>query len=259
MTSIAFTRSFVTFRVDTLKKQPVTVSHKPPFSLNNARIQLDCCCDISDKRNGASQRFVLGANCKTERVGVTHDIWTEPNSDYIPVFARDRFLILKAWARAGKQVMLYPPSLGPQPERQTGRIEDTYDSVRIDIAYCDSVELSTGRDIVAAVLAGQPLVARTTMQSERYTAVIEYLVKTMNANERDTVYQTDTGPILLPDLSREPDDLINGMELAFIAFNSPSWAEVIVRAPTPVAEGVNVHHYSRPVRLDARNVVMGLS
>jgi hypothetical protein len=115
MPSVAFARSFITFRVDTLKKQPVTVSHKPPFSLNNARIQLDCCCDITDKRSGASQRFVLGANCKTERVGVTHDIWTEPNADYIPVFSRDKFLILKAWARAGKQVSSILRRWAPSP------------------------------------------------------------------------------------------------------------------------------------------------
>ena len=40
--------------------------------------------------------------------------------------------------------------------------------------------------------------------------MVEYPVKTMNANERDMVYQTDTGPVLLPDLSAETEKLFDG-------------------------------------------------
>jgi hypothetical protein len=86
--------------------------------------------------------------------------------------------------------------------------------------------------------------------TERYEAEIEYPVKTINANERDIVYQTDTGPILFPDLDREPDDLINGLELAFTAANAADWTQFIIRTPTPIAEGVEVYHYSRSIRMD---------
>ena len=77
-----FSRSFLTFRLDFEKKAPATVSHRPPYSLNNARIQIECRCRLTDKRTGEMQTFVLGASCKTERVGVDHDIWTEPNADF---------------------------------------------------------------------------------------------------------------------------------------------------------------------------------
>ena len=50
MNTIDFARSFLTFRIDTLKKPPQTVSHPPPYTLNSARIQLDCVCDIRDRR-----------------------------------------------------------------------------------------------------------------------------------------------------------------------------------------------------------------
>ena len=70
MNATDFSRSFLTFRIDTEKKPPRTVSHQPPYSLNNARIQLDCRCQISDLASGQSASFVLGASCKTERVGV---------------------------------------------------------------------------------------------------------------------------------------------------------------------------------------------
>jgi hypothetical protein len=258
MNAIDFSRSFLTFRVDVLKKPPVTVSHKPPFTLNNARIPLDCRCEIVEKRTGRAHEFVLGVSCKTERVGVEQDIWTDPNADFVPIMSREQFLLLKTFDRAGKQVMLYPPSLGVQPERQVGRIEETFDSVRFDVAYCGGEVLETADRIVEATLSNHPLVARTRIEGDRYTAILDYPVKTINANERDTIYQPDTGPVLFPDLSREPVDLIGGFELAFIAFNTPHWAEFLVRVPTQVAEGVSVYHYSRPVRLETDNQIIRL-
>ncbi len=253
-----FARSFVTFRLDFEKKPPATVSHQPPYSLNNARIQLECRCRIIEKQTGQTHTFVLGASCKTERVGVERDIWTVPNADFSPIFCADRFLTVKTFPQAGMQVDLYPPGSGKQPERQLGNIEDVFDSLHIDVVECDAEELSSPQQIVNATLRNVPLVAETEIESARYTAVIEYPVKTMNANERDAIYQTDTGPHLFPDLSCDPDDLLPRMELAFSAFNRSEWTEFLVRVPTRITESANVYHYSRSVRLDCRNRVFAL-
>lgn len=258
MHSVDFARSFLTFRIDTLNKPPVTTSHKPPYSLNNARIQLDCCCEITDKRTEVTQEFVLGASCKTEIVGVTQDIWTRPNGDFVPIFSRDRFLNLKSFDRADKGVSLYPPSLGKQSERQTGMVAEAFDNLRIDVRRGKSKALRNTDDIIEAVFEGRPVVARTEIDTEHYLAVIEYPVKTINVNERDVIYQTDTGPLLFPDFARDPDDLIIGFELAFVAFNCAEWAEFIVRARTSVAAGVDVYHYCNPVRLDCKNELLSL-
>ena len=253
-----FSRSFVTFRIDENKKPPKTVSHKPPFSLNNARIQIECRCRIEEKSTGKAQWFVLGASCKTERVGVEHDIWTEPNADFAPIFSANRFMNLKTFARADVEVDLYPPGSGTQSMRQTGLIDDTFDKVRIDVAERDGTSLHNTQQIVKATLGTEPLVARTTIVTDRYLATIEYPIKTMNANERDWVYQTDTGPMLVPDLSLNPDSLIEGFELAFAAFNGPDWIELILRIPTAASHDVSVFHYSRPLRLDVKNEVISL-
>ena len=61
---------------------------------------------------------------------------------------------------------------------------------------------------------------------------------------------------LIPELSRDPVDLIGGFELAFSAFNTPGWTEFIVRAPTPLTDEISVYHYSRPLRLDTRNKIV---
>ncbi|HUZ47297.1 MAG TPA: hypothetical protein VMW54_11735 [Terriglobia bacterium] len=258
MQTIDFARSFLTFRIDTLKKPPLTTSHKSPHTLNNARIQLDCRCEVREKRRDVIQEFVLGASCKTERVGVDQDLFTDPNADFVPIFSRDTFMNLKAFDRADKGVMFYPPSRGVQPERQVGRVAEAFDSLQIDLHRAEGEVLETPDAIIAATLAKHPLVARTELESELYTALIEYPVKTINVDERDNIYQTDTGPILFPDFARAPEDLLGGFELAFVAFNCPVWAEFILRVKAPVAEGVSVYHYSRRVRVEARSHIIRL-
>jgi len=259
MTTIDFARSFLTFRIDTTLKPPQTASHKPPYSLNNARIQIECRLTVTDKKTQQVQTFVLGANCKTERVGVPGDIWTVPNADFIPIFSDTAFMHLKTYAQAGEGVELFPPGSGTQSERQTGLIADAFDDVRIDIVEAEGTDLTTQPDVVQATLNNTRLNARTTLENDRYKAVIEYPVKTMNANERDNIYQTDTGPVLFPDLTCEPEGMLTHLELAFTAFNVPDWIEVLVRVPTQVNDDVDVYHFSKSIRLDAFNEVIGLS
>jgi hypothetical protein len=248
-----YARSSLIFRIDTLVKPPITASHKPPFSLNNARILLESTCWITDERDGRTRRFVHGASCKTERVGVKRDIWMQPNADFIPIASEERILVLKTYARQGDAIPLWPEGRGMQNERQEVSLADAYSGFSVDLTEAEAEPLPDARAIVNAVLAGDRLVARTTLKEGPYSAVIEYPVKTINANERDWIYQTDTGPHLLPDLSRGADDLLGGMELAFSAFNVPEWIEFIVRAPTNVTEDILVWHYSRSVRRDVLN------
>ena len=256
--TIDFSRSFLWWRTDTLEKPPLTQTNKAPFTLNNARVPLDCLCRIEDKVGGEVHFFALGASCKTERVGVDRDIWMEPNADFVPIMSRLCFLAIKTYHRAGIELPLEPASLGYQSERQEVALAEAFSSARFDVYYEEGRLLENAKDRVEAVLDNERLVARTAYQDDRYRVAIEYPIKTVNANERDWVFQPDTGPILLPDLSREPGDLIGGMELAYIAFNQEDWAEVVVRLPTVVAEGVQVYHYSRAARIHATNEVFSI-
>ena len=99
--------------------------------------------------------------------------------------------------------------------------------------------------IVGAVLANDLLVGIHRIETRRDTRVeIEYPVKTINANERDSGLpdRHRTDPVPRPRL--RPGELLTGLELAFTAANQPDWAEFIVRARTPIADGVEVYHYS---------------
>jgi hypothetical protein len=253
MKILDFSRSFILFRVDTLKKPPLTVTHMPHFTVNNARVQIECCCQILDRESRQSHSFVLGASCKTERVNVESGIWTEPNADFMPIVGDAHFLSLKTFDHAGRRIKLYPPELGEQPVRQIVENATAFDDLRITFTRADATLLETPQEIIEATLTNQPLVATTDLQSGRYETRLEYPVKTINAGEREHFYQTDTGPVLFPDLTASPEALLDRMQTAFAAFNHPGWIEFLVRDPSPVAEGISVHHYCRPVRMDAIN------
>lgn len=258
MQVVDFQKSFLTLRIDTEKKPPQSLSHKPPYSLNNARIQIECRCQVFDAQAGTSETFVLGANCKTEQVGVLRDVWLEPNADFVPIVSPRVFLFLKTYPQVGMDVARYPLGTGRQSDRQYGLVADALDSLRIDVVERPGEPLATSAAIVQAILGNRTLVARTEIASGRYRAVIDYPVRTINGNERDWIYQTDTGPLLLPDFESPPDEVLQRMELAFSAFNGPDWIEMIVRVPTPVVEGVSVYHYTRTARFDARNQLFAL-
>jgi hypothetical protein len=260
MQTLDYARSTLTFRIDTHVKPPITASHQPPFSLNNARIVLESTCWVTDSRTGRTHRFIHGASCKTEKVGVPRDIWLQPNADFVPIASEEEIVALKTYAEQGDSMPLWPPGSGTQNERQQVRLADAYADFIVDLAWVEGEVLPDAQAIVNAGLAGDRLVARTTITEGPYTAVIEYPVKTINLNERDWIYQTDTGPHLFPDLTRSADDLLRGMELAFSAFNVPEWTEFIVRTPTEIAGGAaRVWHYSKSVRLDARNEMLRIA
>ena len=152
MQTIDFARSSLTFRIDYLNRVAETGSHEPPSSLNNARILLECVCEIVDNETGAAQTFVMGASCKTERVGVERDIWIHPNADFVPILSQDRYLIVKTYEVANMGVPFFPPSRGMQPERQVGNVADAYENVRLDVRRVEGKILETSAQIVEATL-----------------------------------------------------------------------------------------------------------
>ncbi len=246
-----FERSCLRFRVDTLKKPPKTVSRKLPMTLNNVRMLLDARAVMTHKATGRVHDYVLTASCKSEQVWVKRDVWHQPNADMCMLAGRDEFLVYKRWDKTDKGVMLYPASLGVQPERQLDDPKECFDRFSIDVAKRPGRVLGSIDAILATLSAGTPVVGQTEYDASDYRVLLEYPVKVVNYSERERYYQVDTGPVLLPDFSREYRSLLEGCRLAYVAHNCPEWAEFIVCVPTPVTDGVRVHHYSQSVRMDA--------
>lgn len=218
MDVLDYSRSFVTF-----------VTHGRE---NNARIQLEARCVLV--RDAALLAEVsLVASCKSEHTYAHERLFQDPNYDFCVLFSADRYRILRT-------PLLWDPALN-----ESGRSAERFEEVIFTLTPAAvSQALESPREIVLATLAGRPLVARTVFgQADGTQVILEYPVKTMNVNDRDWLYQVDTGPVALPLGSPWTGDL-EDLELAFVAFSGVVDAEFVVRRPTvPHPESPAVSHY----------------
>src|SRR5262249_8028144 len=159
------------------------------------------------------------------------------------------------WDRNGKRVMLAPPALGIQPERQVVNTDGNYFRHRLAVRHCAATRLKNCRQIIAASTGGRPMVARTEFRRHGHRILLEYPVFTLNVSERHQYYQTDTGSVIFPDLTVRTKRLGHAFRLAFAAFNSPDWVEFIIQRPTPIGGGYSVNHYSKTLQLGSRNAL----
>jgi len=248
-TSIDFPRSYLRFYLDFENREPISISHPSPVKTNRTRISLEAMCRITHRTTQATTTYVLSASCKTEHVGgVMGGLWMQPNADCIFLCGDNReFAVYKSWSRNNPGIMLEPPTLGMQPERQTFHIEDNFDECQYRLCEGPAHVLDTYNAVAAAVLGDRPMVSRIEYTDGDYDVRIEQPVKTINLAERDQLFQTDTGPIIVPDLRAErrasERHFIGVFDIAYSAFHKEDWAEVVLRKPTPVAGNITVNHY----------------
>ena len=248
-----FARSFLRWTLDTKIKPPKTVSKPLPMTLNRVRMPVEATVTLKHEATGAEVRHALGAECRTEQVWVKRDVWHDPNASMCMIGGETHCLIEKHWARADFEATLDPPKLGAQPERHLIDPKEAFAAFAMDLPTIRAVELTTTDDIIAALAGDAALVSRTEYRACGYSITLEYPVKTANYSERERYYQLDTGPVLFPgvaDIGANGEPPLAACRLAYVAHNAPDWAEFIVCVPTPVKDGLKVHHYSRSVRVE---------
>ncbi len=253
-----FERSYIRFRIDTQKKPAISVSRKLPMTLNNVRMSVECRAQITDIRTEETTEYILGASCKGEQVWVKKDIWHQPNADMCVFASQDQLLVCKQWDKCDKGVMLYPESLGVQPERQVLNPTEAFDRFSIDVKMRSGRELNSISEIVEVLFSERPVVSRTEYANDAYRVMLEYPVKVVNFSEREKYWQVDTGPVLYADFSKDHKSPIEVFHLAYVAHNCPDWAEFIVNVPTPIGDGISVRHYSKSERVDAKNSMIAI-
>ncbi len=246
-----FSQSYFRFFLDFEQSQPASISNQPPVRSNRVRVSLESICRLANRSTGKTTTYALSAPCRTERVGAgPNELWTQPNAECIFLCSDDgQSGIHKCWHKKDPGVMLYPPSLGPQPERQTFAAGENFQEAGLDLRMVEASPLTDFDQVADAILGTQTLISRIEYQDGDFDVCIHQPVKTINLAERDHLHQTDTGPIILPDLSRERLAQarleIDVFDLAYSAWHEPHWAEFVIQAPVKLSEKTSVNHYGK--------------
>ena len=122
---------------------------------------------------------------------------------------RGEFLVFKRWDKSDKGVMLFPPSLGVQPERQVGQPRRTFDrfSMRPGQPKGRVVKRPSTR-IIRHPCTTAPVISQTEYEQGDYRALLEYPVKVVNFSERERYYQVDKVDPVSPDLDNPARSLL---------------------------------------------------
>ncbi|MAE63931.1 MAG: hypothetical protein CMJ18_06625 [Phycisphaeraceae bacterium] len=252
---------------------------------DSVRVAIESRTILYDDEAGTATAYYLGASCKSEDTyGVNKDygetgfrpgantLFVDPNYDF-------------TWIIGNGSAVIYRRGLDVRKTSRRGE-PVTYREVRADTTETwgeSRLQLrpATGAyDIPAdefepaarATDAGDAIVAQTQIEDAdtRLRAVIEYPVKTMNVSragypsDRDaSVWQIDTGPVGVPDLSRRYDAPVTAFSLGFIATVSrhPAAADFVLEQLTALPspnDHVSVMHFSGPHSLRATNRLVGI-
>ncbi len=218
---------------------------------NEVRFWVESRTRITDERTGISEDYIQTGSCKSEDTFAEKDLFLEDNYDFLPIFGPNFGIIFrrKVWLNTNYKSCL--------------ESKDMWGGQNYHLVEAESFrELLTNEAIIEATHAFFPIIAQTEIWNADtgLRATIEYPVKTLNTNSQRNIYQVDTGPIAFPDLSRRYEQYIEGISLAFVAFNAACFADFIIESPTPVyrngrsgEEVCKVYHYSRRVSLEAEN------
>lgn len=213
---------------------------------NEVRFWVESRTRIIDGRTGRTEEYCQTGSCKSEHTFAERELFHEDNYDFLPIFGPEYGVIYR---RTAKLSPTYKSVVATE-EMWGGQIYHTVEAPRYE-------ELTDLPAILEATREFHPIVAQTEIWNEEtgLRAIIECPVKTMNTRREPMAYQVDTGPIVFPDLSTRETRVADGLSLAFVAFNAPHFADFVVEVPTPVADGVAVHHYMQRISLPAINRV----
>ncbi len=221
---------------------------------NRVRFWVESRTRIIDEETGVTEDFYQCASCKGEETFAESDLLKsrENSYDFLPIFGPVYSVVFRRFAFA-------PPDTD---YRQIAPSDSWWGGVIYRLKEAQPIHLlDTNEKIRKATHADLPLILQTEIRNEqtKMRAIIEHPVKTMNIHDDRNLYQTDTGPITFPDLSKRYDRMVDCISLAYEAVNVPHFADFLLEARTPVmVDGkpvCEVYHYSEPVTLAAKNTL----
>ena len=218
---------------------------------NEVRFWVESRTRIIDAEKGEHEDYIQTGSCKSEHTFAEKDLFQQDNYDFLTIFGPEHGVIFRRKAYLNPNYKEY---------RQARELWDGQEYHLIEAASFD--ELASNEAILQATYEFRPIVAQTEIWDDGtgLRAIVEYPIKTMNIIRASKTYQVDTGPVAFPDLQKRYERQVESLALAFVAFNTPHFADFVIEVPTPIRENGNegkevcqVHHYSQLLSLDAEN------
>jgi hypothetical protein len=208
---------------------------------------------IDEKTKNVEDYYQCGS-CKSEYTFVEKNLFMVENYDFIPIFGPVYGITYrrKAYLTANYKSC---PLAKDMWEGQNYKLKEPKSFIVLD----------SNSAVREATNDAMPIVAQTEIYDKDtgLRAIIEYPVKTMNINDSRDLYQVDTGPVLLPDLSKRYEKTVDSIQLAFAAFNVPHFTDFVIETATSIGENgtgeIKVLHYSEIKSLPARNTLFALT
>jgi hypothetical protein len=220
---------------------------------NSVRFWVESRMRFIDEKTGKTEDYYQCGSCKSEYTFVEKNLFKEDNYDFIPIFGPEYGIIFR------RKAYLNPDYKSCQ------RVEDMWSGPVYRIKEPSSfLTLDSNEAVRKATNGSLPVVAQTEIfnKETRLRAIIEYPVKTMNINNDLDLYQTDTGPVLLPDLTKRYERTVDSIKLAYAAFNISGFADFVIETETSVNDKVygnfKVYHYSETISLPAKNYLYAI-
>ncbi|MDE0221198.1 MAG: hypothetical protein OXJ90_18165 [Spirochaetaceae bacterium] len=251
---------------------------------DSVRVLIESRILLAGGPHGTGIPYYLGASCKGEdtygvrkqygpmgfRAGA-RTLFLDPNYDFTWIVGSGSAVIFRR-ALPDASNPAGAPGRYREVRADTSR---TWGPLRLQLTPATGAyEIPVGdfAAVAAATDAGHGIVAQTEIADAGTgtRAVIEYPVKTMNVSRAGypaagdgSVWQTETGPIGVPDLSRRHDPPVACFSLGFIAVASrqPDAADFVLERPTALARphaDVSVLHFSAPFSRPATNRLFGI-
>jgi hypothetical protein len=210
---------------------------------NNARLQVESRCRVSDGKK--TWEYWFYASCKSEDTFARRDLFYEDNYDFCGVFSDEEYAIFRTRARHEGDFS------------ETGLWRERFDDLVRHLPTVSAEVLSDVSSVVAASLQHRPLIGQVSYHDAGYEVHLEFPVKTMNVNDIEMMYQVDTGPLCIPDLSAKTRLMVERLQPAYVAYNAPDFADFIIQQPQKEGN-IEVAHYGTRRSVAAHTRVLAL-
>ncbi|MCD6350559.1 MAG: hypothetical protein J7M26_00460 [Armatimonadetes bacterium] len=240
---------------------------------NYPRFWVESRCFIEHEPSGLRREYFQCGSCKAEDTFAEKNLLRDPNYDFLPVFSEEELIVFRrhAWCaedygETGRERAGWadgaPPPPGDYRQVRPMKGHPVWGGIVPKLREAQARPLASAGEVIEATQAGLPLIAQTVLRDDAsgVRAVLEYPIKTINCHPDRGLWQVDTGPVVLPDLTAPLGQWAPTLELAFVVFNTYDWVDVVVEVPTPVLrdgqEMGRVYHYSDIRHLEAKSLLL---